>query len=197
MSSALSSDSTDPISAARAVAVERIVEAVRGCSIPNPTVLIDGRSGAAKTTLAGDLIAHWPLDRGVQLVALDSIYPGWDGLAKAAAIARDRILAPHAHGVIGVWQRWDWAAACWAESHAVDPTLPLIVEGSGILTPETALLSDVRVWIESPAASRKERALARDGETYRPYWDRWAAQEERHIELDNPQQHATIRVELP
>ena len=55
-----------------------------------------------------------------------------------------------------------------AEAHAVDPSLPLIVEGSGLLTPATARLGDVRVWLESPAASRKQRALARDGEAYPP-----------------------------
>ena len=46
-----------------------------------------------------------------------------------------------------------------AEAHAVDPSLPLIVEGSGLLTPVTARLGDVRVWLESPPASRKQRAL--------------------------------------
>jgi cytidylate kinase len=36
----------------------------------------------------------------------------------------------------------------------------------------------VRVWLEAPATVRKERALARDGDTYAPHWDRWAAQED-------------------
>ncbi|MEO8095730.1 MAG: hypothetical protein ABI632_12485, partial [Pseudolysinimonas sp.] len=44
---------------------------------PRPVVLIDGRSGAGKTTLARELA---PLV-GAQLVSLDDVYPGWDGLA--------------------------------------------------------------------------------------------------------------------
>ena len=84
-----------------------------------------------------------------------------------------------------------------AEAHAVDPSLPLIVEGSGLLTPATAKLGDIRVWLESPSASRKRRALTRDGETYRPHWDRWAEQEERHIARDDPRSHATHLFAVP
>lgn len=43
-----------------------------------PVVLIDGRSGAGKTTLANTLICHhadW------QLVHADDLYPGWSGLS--------------------------------------------------------------------------------------------------------------------
>jgi adenylylsulfate kinase-like enzyme len=42
------------------------------------TVLIDGRSGAGKTTLAGHLRTRWESN---VVVALDDIYAGWDGLA--------------------------------------------------------------------------------------------------------------------
>ncbi|MFX3748123.1 hypothetical protein ACJBQZ_12375, partial [Streptococcus suis] len=79
-----------------------------------------------------------------------------------------------------------------AEAHAVDPSLPLIVEGVGILTPATARLGDVRVWLESPATSRRHRALARDGEAYRPHWERWARQEERHVREHRPMGLATL-----
>lgn len=163
----------------------------------NPVVLIDGRSGAGKSTLAHTLVANWPLRGRVQLVGLDSIYPGWDGLADGVELALTHILAPHARGLIGVWQRWDWEMNEPAEAHAVDPSLPLIVEGSGILTPVTARLSDVRVWVESPEPSRRRRALDRDGDTYRPHWDRWAEQEERHIARDHPAVHATVTALIP
>lgn len=163
----------------------------------NPVVLIDGRSGSGKTTLARELVRRWPLHGRVQLVALDSIYPGWDGLADGVATATDAILSAHARGFIGVWQRWDWDAAQHAEAHAVVPALPLIVEGSGILTPVTARLADVRVWLEAPDASRKSRALARDGDTFRPHWMRWSEQEERHMVRDDPRAHATLTFQVP
>jgi len=163
----------------------------------NPVVVIDGRSGAGKSTLARALVTRWPQRGRVQLVALDSLYPGWDGLLEGAEYARDQILRPHARGLIGVWQRWDWEASERAEAHAVDPSLPLIVEGAGILTPEAERLADVRVWMESPTPSRRARALARDGDTFRPHWTRWAEQEERHIARHTPRERATLVIEVP
>lgn len=171
--------------------------AVQSVQAANPVVLLDGRSGSGKTSLARALVSGWPLSGRVQVVALDSLYPGWDGLDAGVAIARDSVLVPHARGLVGVWQRWDWDADEPAEAHAVDPSLPLIVEGSGILDARTARLADVRVWLESPVASRKRRALERDGDGYRPHWDRWAEQEERHIARDTPAQRATHVFAMP
>lgn len=174
-----------------------IVASVTALGATNPVVLIDGRSGAGKTSLARALVARWPLAGRVQLVALDSLYPGWDGLARGVEAARDQVLRPHARGLIGVWQRWDWEAGVHAEAHAVDPSLPLIVEGSGLLTRETSRLGDVRVWLESPSASRKRRALDRDGDTFRPHWDGWSRQEDAHIDRDAPRDLATLVAEIP
>lgn len=191
------SRSNDPFANAIDEAAARTLAAVTAVGAANPVVLIDGRSGAGKSTLARRLVANWPLRGRVQLVALDSLYPGWDGLADGVEAARELILNPHARGLIGVWQRWDWGASTYAEASAVDPSLPLIVEGSGILTPVTARLSDVRVWLEAPADTRRRRALDRDGDTYRPHWARWAEQEERHLTRDEPATHATHVFALP
>lgn len=178
-------------------AVAQSIEAVRATGAVNPVVIIDGQSGAGKSTIARALVAHWPLRGRVQLVALDSLYPGWDGLDAGVKIAHEQILVPHARGLIGVWQRWDWDAAQSAEAHAVDPALPLIVEGSGILTPVTARLADVCIWVESTEASRKHRALDRDGDTYAPHWDRWARQERAHQKLNHPRDHANLTFVIP
>jgi hypothetical protein len=197
VSSALSSASADPVSAALDVAAAQVRNAIVGVAAVNPVVLIDGRSGSGKTTLARRLVARWPLRGRVQLVALDSLYPGWDGLADGVETARELILRPHARGVMGVWERWDWQTSETAEAHAVDPSLPLIVEGSGLLTAATAKLGDVRVWLESPAPSRMRRALERDGDAYRPHWSGWAEQEEAHLLRDAPASRATHVFAIP
>ena len=197
MSSEPSRSSRDALGAALADAVARIRAAVAEVAASNPVVLIDGRSGAGKTSLAHGLVAGWPIRGRVQLVALDSLYPGWDGLDEGVALAKELILTPHARGTVGVWRRWDWGAGEPAEAHAVDPSLPLIVEGAGLLTPATARLGDVRVWLDSPAASRRRRALGRDGEAFRPHWERWARQEQRHIDRDHPASLATHQFAVP
>ena len=191
------SRSDDPIAAALIQAAALIASDVRAVAASNPVVLIDGCSGAGKSSLARRVAAEWPVAGRAQLIGLDSLYPGWDGLDAGAERAMEWILRPHGRGVHGTWRRWDWERSTEAEGHAVDPSLGVILEGSGILTPATAPLADVRVWVESAEAGRKARALARDGDTYRPHWERWAAQERRHIDRDDPRSLATRVIEIP
>lgn len=191
------SRSDDPVAAALADAATLIVADVRALAATNPVVLIDGRSGAGKTSLARLLVDRWPVRGRVQLIALDSIYPGWDGLDDGVARALDGILRPHGRGLLGTWNRWDWEKGRDAESHAVDPSLSLLVEGSGILTPATAGIADVRIWVDADDRARKRRALARDGDTYRPHWERWSRQEETHLRRDDPRSLATRIVTVP
>jgi len=42
------------------------------------------------------------------------------------------------------------------------------------------------VWLECPVDLRKQRALARDGGTYGPYWELWAGQEDAHYAEHRP-----------
>lgn len=187
----------DPVARALAEGLEAIAGALRAQSAVNLVIVIDGRSGACKTSLSRLVLEHWPLEAPAQLVALDSIYPGWDGLDEGVERALHDILLPHDRGDDAIWRRWDWVEDREAEAHTVDHRRGLILEGCGALTPQTAPLADVRVWVESPDAARKARALARDGDGFRAQWDRWAAQEERHIERDDPRSLADVIVRVP
>lgn len=187
----------DPFGERLSAATARICDAVIAVSASNPVVIIDGRSGAGKSSLAARVARAWPLSTPVQMLALDSVYPGWDGLERGAQIAREQVLRPHGRGLIGIWRRWDWELAEEAEAHAVDPSLGLIVEGCGSLTPTTAPLADVTVWVDGPRDSRRRRALDRDGDGFRSHWDMWAAQEDAHIARHEPQRLAHVQVATP
>lgn len=195
--SSVRSSADDPVARAIAAGVDQIRTAVLAVSASNPVVLIDGRSGAGKTSLSKELVKSWPLLGHPQVIALDSIYPGWDGLAAGVHRATADILRPHGRGLHGTWHRWDWDVQADAEPHVVDPALALVLEGCGAITPTTARLADVTVWVDAPDMVRRHRALTRDGEAFRPHWERWAAQEQEHIDTNDPRGLATVRVTIP
>ncbi|MGL3150557.1 hypothetical protein ACSS7Z_09330 [Microbacterium sp. A82] len=191
------SRSSDPVALALQRGAASILDAIVDVAASNPVVLIDGRAGAGKSTLARLVAANWPLAGQPQLIALDSLYPGWDGMDAGVECALHDILRPHARGLLSTWRRWDWELEMEAEASAVTPALGVILEGCGALNPATARLADVRVWVQSPEPARKRRALERDGDTFRPHWDRWAAQEDSHIRRHDPHELATLTVTIP
>ena len=134
-----------------------------------PVVTIDGYSGSGKSTLAAALAR---LVNGWQVLHLDDWYPGWDGLAAGADIAR-RIAADLRAGRASSYEAWDWEHGTTGATIRV-PLAPTIIEGCGAIEAE----ADLAVWIADPGEEeRRTRALARDGQTYAPHWRRWADQD--------------------
>jgi uridine kinase len=157
-----------------------------GREVERAVVLVDGRSGSGKTTLARELAQA--LD--AQLVRLDDLYPGWDGLQAASDMVHDDVLASAEPG----WRRWDWEQDEPAEWHPLDPDHDLVIEGCGALSRANRALASLGVWVELDDEARKRRALLRDGDAYAPHWDRWAAQEDAFIERERPQELADVVV---
>ena len=134
-----------------------------------PVVTIDGYSGSGKSTLAAALarlVSDW------QVLHLDDWYPGWDGLEAGADIAR-RIAADLRAGRASSYEAWDWENGTTGATIPV-PLAPTIIEGCGAIEAE----ADLVIWIADPGEDeRRHRALARDGQTYAPHWQRWADQD--------------------
>ena len=134
-----------------------------------PVVTIDGYSGSGKSTLAAAiarLVSDW------QVLHLDDWYPGWDGLEAGADIAR-RIAADLRGGRASSYEAWDWENGATGATIPV-PLAPTIIEGCGAIEVE----ADLVIWIADPGEDeRRSRALARDGQTYAPHWQRWARQD--------------------
>jgi hypothetical protein len=158
----------------------RIRDRARGV---RPVVLVDGRSGTGKTTLADALAPAL----AAQTVHLDDLYPGWDGLrAGSDAVVRDVLAAPDATTGRPGWRRWDWGTGLQTEWRHVDPASPLLVEGCGSLSRASARLATYRLWLELDDDVRRIRALDRDGEVFAREWDRWSAQEDAFIAAEDP-----------
>ncbi|MBD3689366.1 cobalt ABC transporter [Nanchangia anserum] len=154
-------------------------------------VLIDGRAGAGKSTLA-TTIAECLGEQMLDLVVarMDDWYPGWDGLA-----AGSRMLAEDVLGTPSGYTRWNWQAdepGAWV---SVDPAAPLIIEGCGALTTASRERADFGIWVDADAHVRRQRALTRDGEMFARQWKRWAAHEDDHIRRDDPAGLADLRVD--
>ena len=134
-----------------------------------PVVTIDGYSGSGKSTLAAALAR---LVAGWQVLHLDDWYPGWDGLEAGVGIAR-RIAADLRAGRASSYEAWDWENGTTGATIRV-PLAPTIIEGCGAIEAE----ADLVIWIADPGEDeRRHRALARDGQTYAPHWQRWADQD--------------------
>ena len=159
-------------------------------------VLVDGRSGSGKTSLAARLLERsGPDGRPRQALRVEDLYPGWDGLAEgSAAVARalDE----------GVYRRYDWQAGAFADTVSIAADRALVIEGCGALTAENVRAARawagrgggtgshhsrsipgsgpgrvLALWLDCPDGLRRARALARDGDMFAPHWERWAAQE--------------------
>jgi uridine kinase len=162
-------DASDAITRITA-AVLRAVPQAGGTRV----VAIDGRSGAGKTSLAAALRD----ELRAPVVSLEDLYGGWDGLEHGIDLLVSAVLEPLAAGRAARVPRYDWIAAKWAHPVALEPPDVLIVEGVGAGARRAACYESLLVWLEVPAPVRRKRALDRDGETFAPYWDQWAAQED-------------------
>jgi uridine kinase len=155
-------------------------------------VCIDGPSGSGKTTLASRLAAALG---DPPVLHMDDLYPGWDGLAASIPLLYDQVVVPLAAGRAARYRRYDWHREEFAEERDLGTPGVLVVEGAGCGARVIAERAVLLVWIEAPPDERFRRGIARDGETYRPHWERWAGQEAAHFAAEATACRADVRVD--
>ncbi len=151
-----------------------------------PLILaLDGRSGTGKTHLSLQLAA-WVRDGGlhgelysVDVLHLDELYPGWTGLAAGLETYTQQVLPALVRDGSATWTPWNWHTSRHDAPRALGPADIIIIEGVGAGHPAARPFLAGTLTLTLETATRKERALARDGATYAPHWDTWAAQEEQ------------------
>ncbi|WP_422390665.1 aminodeoxychorismate synthase component I [Arthrobacter sp. N1] len=157
-------------------------------------IAVDGRSGAGKTTLAVELAALLREHHTVSVFHLEDIYPGWDGLDDGVARYVEHVLVPLRSGSTARWNAWDWTAGRDGPERTTAAAEIVLLEGVGAATAAARAHLDVVIWVEADAAVRHRSAIARDGETYSPFWDRWADQESAWLAVDDPSGAADVVV---
>lgn len=166
-----------------------------------PLILVDGLSGAGKSSFAAALattLAHAPTQDHLglwRIIGPDLWFPGWHGL-RAAQPVTTQLITDLRCGRIGFYRPWDWKHNHLLEAVEVSPGIPTIIEGCGALTPDTRPLCDLALWVETAGGDtlRRLRALRRDGDTYRPWWQCWQKQDYARLKSDRPQELADALV---
>jgi uridine kinase len=155
-------------------------------------IAIDGRTGSGKSSLAGLLAGR--IDAPV--VQLEQLYPGWDGLQAGIDLLVEAVLVPLSADQLAQVPRYDWLVHRFVEPWPLEPPELLIVEGVGAGARAAATFASVLVWLELAAGLREQRALARDGDVFRPYWSQWAAQEDVLLAREQTPARADIFVHV-
>ena len=151
-------------------------------------VLIDGRSGAGKTSFAKNLAR----ERGGYVLSLDEVYPGWDGLDAGSSHVYRHVFGAWDTNGHARYRRWDWAGNRPAEWVDIPETPLLVVEGCGAIRTDALRYSSELYWLNAPERIRKERTEARDGDAFVKHWVRWALQEERFLLTHESDQKALV-----
>ena len=155
-------------------------------------IAIDGRSGSGKTSLAARLRSAL----GAPTVSLEDLYGGWDGLERGIDLLVSEVLEPLSDGRAARVPRYNWVTAAWEALLVLPPPEVLIVEGVGAGARRAAAYASLLVWMEEAASVRKKRALDRDGETFAPHWDAWAAQEDAMLARERTPDRADLVVSV-
>ncbi len=160
-------------------------------------VCVDGRAGAGKTRLAADL-AGWlrgPGGTEVTTLHLDDCYAGWGGLARVAEQLAAQLIDPLAQNRVAPVANWDWERSRWAGTREVAPCSVLLLEGVGAYSAAYAASVTTLVWVRADPVTRRARALERDGDTFAPWWDAWAATEDALFAREHTGEHADVVVD--
>lgn len=153
-------------------------------------ILIDGHSGSGKTDYATALAAEY----GYEVLSLDEVYPGWDGLDAGQALVVEKLLPVWLRtGSVSVPQ-WDWTTMSYSSTRPVPDAPGLVVEGCGAISQASVTLASRSIWLDAAESIRYERAIGRDGESYRVQWKRWALQEQRFLSLHQSRDLAGERI---
>ncbi len=179
---------------APAEVVARIVDRLRAGEDrlgPVRLVVVDGPAGSGKTTLAAALGAALP----AQVLHLDDLYEGWQGLEGSWERLAEWVLRPLAAGRAGRYRRYDWARGAFAEWHQVPVAPYLVVEGCGAGRQAADEFATLRIWVEADDETRLRRGLARDGEPLRPQWEEWMRTEPEHFARNRTRERADLHLD--
>lgn len=170
------------------VAVRRLLARSAPSAGAARVLALDGRTGSGKTTLASAIAS----EHDAPVVELEYLYGGWDGLRDGIGRLVAEVLEPLSRTGRALVPVWDWHAERWAEPRPLRAEGVIVIEGVGAGALAAAPYLSALVWMDAPAAERRRRAMARDGELFKPHWDRWTTQEDDYLATDRAPARADL-----
>ncbi|HAM25065.1 MAG TPA: hypothetical protein DCM51_05870, partial [Actinobacteria bacterium] len=129
-------------------AISSVVDAI--AALPRPTqrplmVSIDGPSGSGKSHLSA-MIAD---QCAATVIAMDAIYPGWQGLQPALDILATQVLHPLSQGTTARVDTWDWTASRPGLPREIrwDPATVIVIDGVGSGCRAARPYLDLLIWV--------------------------------------------------
>ncbi len=150
---------------------------------------IDGPSGSGKSTAAEAVQALVP---GAVVIHLDDLLDGWTGVESAVDAVATQVLSRLGERRVLQHRRYDWHRGHFTTPAVVPVADVVLVEGVGAGARRLQRHVDLMVWVDADATTRRDRALARDGDDYAPWFETWATQERAHHEREQTRRRADL-----
>jgi uridine kinase len=154
-------------------------------------VAVDGSGGAGKSVFARRLALSLG---GVPVVHTDD-FASWEDPHDWWDRFEVTVLGPLARGDLVRYQAYDWAGHRFGDWQEIPASDVVIVEGVSSSRQAAVDRLTVAIWIEAPREERMTRGIARDGESMRPAWEQWIAEEDVHFARDRTRERADVIVD--
>jgi len=163
---------------------------------PVRLVVVDGPSGAGKTTFAERLAEAVRAEGATgDVVHIDDLVAGWDDQFGFRDRLDRLVLAPLRAGRPGRYRVYDWVRGGFAGERTVPVPDVLIVEGSTATAAAPRAELTLSVFRDAPAPDRLARALARDGAGIEEPLRRWMAAERVWFAQWRPAEWVDLRID--
>lgn len=149
-------------------------------------IAIDGPGGAGKSSLA-HYLAH---ELDAPIVHTDD-FASWDNPLEWWPQLIEKVLRPIAAGQSARYGPTSWGGPANPQV-VIEPCNFVLLEGVSASREAFRPFLAFSIWVETPRNVRLRRGLLRDGEQARADWDRWMAEEDAYVELEQPAARADL-----